>query len=78
MSIGEFAIGEYFLMKSRGDTKPDSHSINAVGAVEHMEWIPLEEIEHYNIKPSFLKNRIKEIIGSENVLHIVSDADRSV
>lgn len=66
----------YFLMKSRGDTKLDSHSINAVGAVEHMEWIPLDDIDRYNIKPSFLKERLKEIIDSDKVLHIISTADR--
>ena len=67
----------YFLMKSRGSIKLDSHSTNAIGAIEHMKWIPLEDIEQYNIKPSFLKERLKEIINSDKVLHIVSEADRA-
>ena len=37
----------------------------------------VEDIEQYNIKPSFLKERLKEIINSDKVLHIVSEADRA-
>lgn len=67
----------YYLMKSKGNTKLNSHSINAIGAIEHMKWIPIEDICKYNIKPSFLRERLPEIINSNKVLHIVSDADRT-
>lgn len=67
----------YFLMKSKGSTELNGHSVNANGAVEHMKWIPIEEIDQYNIKPSFLKKRLKEIINSDKVLHFISDADRT-
>lgn len=68
----------YFLMKSKGNTELNSNSINAVGALEHMVWIPIEDIESYNVKPSFLKERLKEIVKSDKVLHIVTDVDRNV
>jgi len=42
-----------------------------------MKWISIDEIEKYNIKPSFLKDRIKEIVASDKVLHIVSTVDRT-
>lgn len=67
----------YYVMKSKGNTYLDSHSTNAVGATEHMKWIPLEDIDKYNVKPSFLKNRLCEIVSSDKILHITSDADRT-
>lgn len=66
----------YYLMKAKGNTNLNSHSINSVGAIEHMKWIPLDEIKNYNIKPSFLKKRLAEIVSGDGVLHIVSDIDR--
>lgn len=55
----------------------DSHSTNSIGAIEHMKWIPLDEIGQYNIKPSFLKERLTEIVNSDKILHIVTDLDRT-
>ena len=66
----------YYLMKSLGDIKLESKSVNADGNVERLVWIPINEINKYNIKPSFLKDRIKEIIEGEGVLHIVTDVDK--
>ncbi len=66
----------YYLMKSKGDTTLNSNSINSVGAIERMKWIPLEEIDRYNIKPSFLKERLSEIVSSDKLLHIITDKDR--
>jgi len=67
----------YYVMKSNGNMELNSHSINAVGAVEHMKWIPVDEIDKYNIKPSFLKERLREIIESSQTLHIISTVDRT-
>ena len=66
----------YFVMKSKGITDLVSESINADGNTEELVWIPTDKIEQYNIKPSFLRERIKEIINGDSVLHIVTDADR--
>ena len=63
-------------MKSKGITDLVSESINADGNTEELVWIPTDKIEQYNIKPSFLRERIKEIINGDSVLHIVTDADR--
>lgn len=66
----------YFVMKSKGITDLVSESINADGNTEELVWIPIDKIEQYNIKPSFLQETIKEIINGDSVLHIVTDADR--
>lgn len=46
----------YYLMKSTGKTKLESNSINADGNREKLVWVPLDEIDKYNIRPSFLKD----------------------
>ncbi len=66
----------YFVMKSRGMTELHSNSVNSVGAVEHMKWIAMDDIEKYNIKPSFLKERLREIVTGNGIIHIVTDADK--
>ncbi len=64
----------YYLMKGNG-AKTTSQSTTFDGSKEELKWIPIDEIENYNIKPSFLKDRIKEIINGNSVIHIVSDVD---
>ncbi len=66
----------YFLMKSKGNKELKSVSYNSYDEREEMHWIPINEIGKYNIKPSFLKDRINEIINSSSVLHIVTEVDR--
>lgn len=67
----------YFVMKSKGmPKKMKRKSVNATGEVEHMKWIPLDEIDKYNIKPSFLKGRLQEIINGNGIVHVVSDIDK--
>ena len=68
----------YYVMKSKGDAVLNSNSINSMGAVECMKWIPIEEIGSYNIKPSFLKERLEEVVNSDKVLHIVSEIDKKI
>lgn len=67
----------YFLMKSTGKMNTGSVSVNADGNREKLVWIPIDDIEQYNIKPSFLKNRMREIAGGTGILHIVTEADRN-
>lgn len=66
----------YFLMKSKGNKDLKSVSYNWDDEREEMHWILIDEIEKYNIKPSFLKEKIKDILNSKSVLHIVTEADR--
>lgn len=66
----------YFVMKSKRIKDLKGNSYNADGDKEELKWIPIDKIDEYNIKPSFLKEKIKEIIESNTILHIVSDKDR--
>lgn len=66
----------YFLMKSKGNKELKSVSYNRDDEREEMHWILIDEIGNYNIKPSFLKEKIKDILNSKSVLHIVTEADR--
>lgn len=66
----------YFLMKSKGNQELNSNSFTYNNVKEFMTWIPIDKINSFNIKPSFLKKRINEIIESKNILHIVTDVDK--
>ena len=66
----------YFLMKSRGSKELNGVSFNADNERETLHWVPIDEIKNTNIKPSFLKDRIGEIISTKNIIHIVSEIDR--
>lgn len=46
------------------------------GDFEKLIWVPIDESSQYNIKPSFLKEKIREIIEGTSLLHIVTDQDR--
>ena len=63
----------YFLMKSRGNKNLKCKSNGWDQAKEELYWIPLDELPNANIKPDFLKTRMKEILESKNILHIVND-----
>lgn len=43
---------------------------------EELVWLPIEEIAENNIKPTFLRERITEILRSEGIIHIVEQRDR--
>lgn len=66
----------FFLMKSKGITELNCSSVGSDGTKEELVWIPIDRINEYNIKPTFLKERIMEIVNSNSILHIVTDADR--
>lgn len=63
----------YFLMKPRGSRETFGTSLNLIDEVEKRVWIPLDDIEQYDIRPAFLKHRLKHILKSSAVLHIVED-----
>lgn len=44
---------------------------------EKLVWLNMEEIKKSNIKPSFIPERIEEILSATNPLHIIEDRDRS-
>lgn len=66
----------YFVMKSKGNKDVKANSINADNEKEELHWIPIKDIPDTNIKPSFLKEKIGEILNSKQVLHIVSELDK--
>lgn len=43
---------------------------------EELCWIPIKDLENYNIKPAFVKERLIEILTSDHVLHILEDRDK--
>ncbi|MGX7104502.1 hypothetical protein [Globicatella sanguinis] len=40
---------------------------------EKLVWIPLEKIDQFNIKPDFIKNHIKTILSSNEIIHYVQN-----
>ncbi|MEE0878917.1 MAG: NUDIX domain-containing protein [Treponemataceae bacterium] len=43
---------------------------------EELVWIPIEEIKNSFFKPSFIPEKIDEIINGKNILHIIEERDR--
>ncbi|MBO4927220.1 MAG: NUDIX hydrolase [Clostridiales bacterium] len=43
---------------------------------EELAWLPISDIQSYNIKPAFVKERLDEILSSDHVLHILEDRDK--
>lgn len=43
---------------------------------EELVWLSLDEIESSKIKPDFLKENIKSIIGAKETIHIIEERDR--
>ena len=63
----------YYLMKSRGkkDAKCNTYGWN--NEKEEISWIPLDQLAQTNVKPEFLRHRIKEILEGKSLIHIVND-----
>ena len=60
----------YFMMKSRGSQVLNSKSyIN--GVKEHLVWIPINDIDKYNVYPKFIKKYLSSKHGG--IEHIVSN-----
>ena len=43
---------------------------------EKLVWLPIEDIKTSQIKPTFIKERISEILNSPNIIHIIEERDR--
>ena len=43
---------------------------------EELVWLKIDEIEHSEIKPTFIKERIIEILTNKTTLHIIEERDR--
>lgn len=43
---------------------------------EELIWLTLDDIEKNNIKPAFIKERIREILNSKQTIHILEERDR--
>lgn len=43
---------------------------------EQLVWLPLEEIASKEIKPTFLKEIISNVINEINIIHIIEERDR--
>lgn len=43
---------------------------------EELVWLSIEEIEHSEIKPTFIKERIKEVLTNNITIYIVEEKDK--
>ena len=43
---------------------------------EELVWLNLEEIQYADIKPCFIKERIREILENKETIHVVEERDR--
>ena len=43
---------------------------------EPLVWIPFEDFDKVVIKPDFIKERIDEIVNTDNVIHVIEERDR--
>lgn len=43
---------------------------------EELVWLSIEEIKHNVIKPTFIRERINEIISKKTIIHIIEERDR--
>ncbi len=63
----------YYLMKSRGKKEAVCNTLGWDNAKESVHWIPLDQLPQTDVRPEFLRYRMKEILESKGVLHIVND-----
>ena len=60
-------------MKSRGKKDAKCNSIGWDNTKESIHWIPLDQLPETDVRPEFLRTRIKEILENKGVIHIVND-----
>jgi len=63
----------YYSMKINGDV---SNCRAATDEDEALVWLPVEEIAQSPIKPTFIREHIREIIGGKETIHIIEERDR--
>ncbi len=64
----------YYLMTLQEDGEDINKKVTDEG--EELVWVPIEEIPHSDIKPSFMKEHIQEIINGDKIIHIIWEKDR--
>lgn len=64
----------YYSMKMLDDDL--SKCKNRTDEGEELVWLPIEEIKQSEIKPTFIKDYIDEIIREEKMIHIIEERDR--
>ena len=62
----------YYLVK----VIDDSNVFSKTDDGEELVWIPITEIKNSFFKPSFIPEKIDEIIAGKNILHIIEERDR--
>lgn len=62
----------YYLVK----VIDDSNVFSKTDDGEELVWIPIAEIKKSFFKPSFIPEKIDEIIAGKNILHIIEERDR--
>ena len=56
------------------DDMTDFKSVTDDG--EDLVWVPVEEVKNSVIKPSFIPERIDEILSEDKIIHIIEERDR--
>lgn len=64
-------IALYYLMKPRGTKELNSRSLTHFGDRETMHWIPIGELDHYTVYPTFLKDYL--LSDQTGIRHIITD-----
>lgn len=64
----------YYILKAEKSKIEKCRSYADSG--EELVWVPIEDIPDSFIKPSFIQERIEEIINSDRIIHIIEDRDR--
>ena len=54
----------------------DSNVFSKTDDGEELVWIPIAEIKNSFFKPSFIPEKIDEIINGKNIFHIIEERDR--
>ncbi|MBS4539585.1 NUDIX domain-containing protein [Clostridium sp. D2Q-11] len=62
-------LSMYYYMKPIEDYSLINKSLTEDGIEESLEWIPLNDIENYNIYPSFFKD--EKLLSNEGIIHVV-------
>lgn len=64
----------YYLMKMQEDDEYIAKT--QTDESEELVWLPIEDIPDSDIKPSFMKECISEIINENKIIHIIWEKDR--
>ena len=63
----------YYTMNITGDM---SQCRTTTDEGEKLVWLPVEQIPHSYIKPTFIREVIDQIIGGNETIHIIEERDR--